>query len=292
MKTPFASTLLILALLAPLPALSQVSLTISIAPPPLPVYTQPMVPGDGYLWTPGYWAWNPNEGDYYWVPGTWVQAPTPGYLWTPGYWGYGPGGFRWNLGYWGPRVGFYGGIVYGHGYNGRGYDGGRWERGAFHYNTTVNNVNKTVVRNVYNTKIVTHNTVNITRVSYNGGGAGVHAQPTAVEQQVRREKHTDATPNQLEHERTAMRTPAQRASINRGAPDVAATPRAAAFDAPQAVKASNPARAPRADGPDAAHKNGKSGNAAQRDNSDDEAPSRKAANQGRSNAPPRPSPGT
>ena len=26
------------------------------APPPLPDYDQPQAPGDGYLWTPGYWG--------------------------------------------------------------------------------------------------------------------------------------------------------------------------------------------------------------------------------------------
>jgi hypothetical protein len=40
------------------------------APPPLPDYEQPQAPGDGYLWTPGYWAW--GGGGYYWVPGGWV----------------------------------------------------------------------------------------------------------------------------------------------------------------------------------------------------------------------------
>lgn len=258
MKTRFAPTALTLAMLAPLAAWSQVSISIGIAPPPLPVYSQPQVPGDGYLWTPGYWAWNGPERDYYWVPGTWVMAPRPGYLWTPGYWGYGSGGYRWNIGYWGPRVGFYGGIDYGHGYNGHGYEGGRWQRGAFHYNTAVNNVNTTIVHNVYNTKVV-NKTVNITRVSYNGGATGVRARPTAVEEQVRREKHIDATPNQVEHERTAMREPEQKASVNHGAPKVAATPKPAAFDAPQAVKASNPAA--RADKPSAAHDD-KGGNTA------------------------------
>ncbi len=43
-------------------------------------------PGDGYVWTPGYWAWGDDIQDYYWVPGTWVPAPEPEYLWTPGYW--------------------------------------------------------------------------------------------------------------------------------------------------------------------------------------------------------------
>ena len=47
----------------------------SFAPPALPVYEQPLCPGEGYLWTPGYWAYDNDYGDYYWVPGTWVMAP-------------------------------------------------------------------------------------------------------------------------------------------------------------------------------------------------------------------------
>jgi hypothetical protein len=27
---------------------------------------QPICPGEGYIWTPGYWAWDGD--DYYWVP--------------------------------------------------------------------------------------------------------------------------------------------------------------------------------------------------------------------------------
>src|SRR5580658_3157592 len=133
-----------------------VAVSITIAPPVLPVYTQPICPGDGYLWTPGYWAW---DSDYYWVPGTWVMAPEPGYLWTPGYWGWGNEGYFFNQGYWGMSVGFYGGIDYGFGYFGRGYEGGRWDNGHFFYNTTLNNVSVNMTRNVYNTR------VNVTSVS-------------------------------------------------------------------------------------------------------------------------------
>src|SRR5579885_1872110 len=59
-------------LAASLPAAAFVSIGISvgIAPPPLPVYEQPIAPGPGYIWTPGYWAWDPAYG-YYWVPGAW-----------------------------------------------------------------------------------------------------------------------------------------------------------------------------------------------------------------------------
>ena len=39
-------------------------------PPPLPEYAQPECPGDGYLWTPGYWSYSPQG--YFWVPGAWA----------------------------------------------------------------------------------------------------------------------------------------------------------------------------------------------------------------------------
>ncbi len=103
------------------------------APPAIPDYTQPPAPGDGYIWTPGYWAW--NGYGYVWVQGAWVAAPYVGALWTPGYWGWGYGGYFWNAGYWGPYVGYYGGINYGFGYFGIGFYGGYWGGGHFWYNT-------------------------------------------------------------------------------------------------------------------------------------------------------------
>jgi hypothetical protein len=83
-----AALLSLLFPLASTAALAQISLSVQIAPPPLPIYVQPEVPGEGYLWTPGYWGWGEDINEYYWVPGTWVLAPQPGYLWTPGYWGF------------------------------------------------------------------------------------------------------------------------------------------------------------------------------------------------------------
>ena len=94
-------------------------------PPPLPTdYEQPEAPGDGYLWTPGYWDY--ATAGYYYVPGAWVAAPFTGALWTPGWWGYAGSGYRWHHGYWGQHVGFYGGVNYGFGYIGYGYQGGYW----------------------------------------------------------------------------------------------------------------------------------------------------------------------
>src|SRR6516165_10569338 len=111
-----------------------VSISANIPPPPLPVYDQPPCPVDGWLWAPGYWAYDPQMG-YYWVPGVWVMPPQIGWLWTPPYWAFYNGIYVWHRGYWGPDIGFYGGIDYGWGYPGTGYIGGIWNGGVFRYNT-------------------------------------------------------------------------------------------------------------------------------------------------------------
>ena len=113
--------LAIVMLAMPASSSAQVLVSITTAPPELPVYEQPICTGEGYIWTPGYWAYGP-EG-YFWVPGTWVLVPEPGLLWTPGYWVWSDGLYVWHAGYWGPQVGFYGGVNYGYGYSGTGYQG-------------------------------------------------------------------------------------------------------------------------------------------------------------------------
>jgi len=154
----------------------QGAVAVTIAPPELPVYEQPICPEEGYLWTPGYWAWDEDYGDYYWVPGTWVPAPEVGFLWTPGYWAWGGRGFTFYEGYWSYQVvGFYGGINYGHGYFGRGFEGGHWDNGRFFYNRSVNNVDVTIIHNVYESPV---NIGNASRVSHNGGEGGIDALPT------------------------------------------------------------------------------------------------------------------
>src|SRR6516162_4260408 len=163
MRTPLLiRSLLFSLLLMSLSAASfgQVGISVSFGPPAIPVYEQPICPGEGYIWTPGYWAWDGD--DYYWVPGTWVLAPEVGFLWTPPWWGWGGSAFIFHPGFWGPVVGFYGGINYGFGYFGHGYEGGRWDRGHFFYNRTVNNINITEIHNVYNTRI---ENVTVNRVS-------------------------------------------------------------------------------------------------------------------------------
>ncbi len=211
----------------------QIGVSITIAPPALPVYEQPVCPGDGYIWTPGYWAWGPDG--YYWVPGTWVLAPQPGFLWTPPYWGWGGGRYFFHEGYWGPRVGFYGGIVYGFGYFGVGFEGGRWDGDRFFYNRSVTNVNVTNIHNVYNTTVINNTTVN--RVSYNGGNGGIQARPTAEQEAAERERHVGPVAAQTQHVEAARSNPQLRASANQGRPPIAATSRPGAFNDREAVPA-------------------------------------------------------
>jgi WXXGXW repeat (2 copies) len=213
----------LLLLVLPVMSMAQVGINISVnlAPPELPVYEQPPIPDEGYLWIPGYWAWGGDEQDYYWVPGTWVLAPQPGFLWTPGYWGSNGGAFVWNEGYWGTRVGFYGGVNYGYGYGGRGFEGGYWQGGHLFYNRSVVNVGTTNITNVYNKTVI--NNVTVTRTSYNGGSGGVRAQPTAGESAAAHAQHLPPTTVQQQHLQVARSNPALRASANHGNPPIAAT---------------------------------------------------------------------
>ena len=192
-------------------AVGQIGVGISVrfGPPALPVYEQPICPAEGLLWTPGYWAYDDDDG-YYWVPGTWVEAPEPGFLWTPGYWGWDNGFYLWNAGYWGPHVGFYGGINYGFGYFGVGFGGGEWRGGTFFYNTAAWHVNNTVIRNVYvNNTVIVNNT---NRVSFNGGPGGVTRRASAEEVRYGHESHLQATGVQVSHQHTASTNRANFAS--------------------------------------------------------------------------------
>jgi WXXGXW repeat (2 copies) len=215
---------------------AQVGISVTFGPPPLPIYEQPLCPGEGYIWTPGYWAYDYDYDDYYWVPGTWVLAPEVGFLWTPGWWGWGGEAFIFHEGYWGPQVGFYGGISYGFGYFGHGYEGGRWDNGQFYYNRSVNNVNVTNIRNVYNTTIVNNNTT-INRVSYNGGNGGITARPSPQEEAAAHERHLPPAAVQTQHAQAARTNPQQRASVNHGRPAVAATDRPGEFNGRAVVPA-------------------------------------------------------
>ncbi|MBT2119654.1 YXWGXW repeat-containing protein [Dyella sp. LX-66] len=242
-RVPFrihlSHSLLGLALLAggatmlPSTATAGVFVSVNIAPPPLPVYVQPPIPAPGYLWVPGYWAYD-DDGGYFWVPGTWVEPPYTGALWTPAWWGWSGGVYVFHTGYWGPRVGFYGGINYGFGYTGVGYAGGYWNRNRFYYNRSVNNVS-THITNVYNKTVINNITVNHT--SYNGGPGGIAARATAQELQAARMQRNGPVAAQRQQMSMAAQNRELRASANHGAPSIAATPRVGAFAAREAMPA-------------------------------------------------------
>jgi hypothetical protein len=191
---------------------------VMVAPPAMPYYEQPAMPAAGYIWTPGYWAW--DRGDYYWVPGTWVEPPDAGLLWTPGYWICRNNVYYWNQGYWGQHVGFYGGVNYGYGYAGSGYAGGYWNGGDFSYNSAVNNFGDVTVANSYEQTVVDDNTTN---VSFNGGVGGTTAVPSQAELAVAYERHMPATMTQAQHQVAASGETQLRASANGGHPPIAAT---------------------------------------------------------------------
>lgn len=194
------------------PAAAQIGISVSIGiPPPLiPYFAQPLIPGPGYIWTPGYWSWDPGCDCYYWVPGMWVLPPRIGWLWTPGYWYWRDGRYLFSRGYWGPRVGFYGGVDYGYGYSGVGYLGGEWRGGQFFYNRSVNNVGAGRVANTFSRPVAS--TAGRNRVSFNGGKGGLTARPTPEQTAAARAPHAQPTSAQTQRANSAAANPSLRAS--------------------------------------------------------------------------------
>ena len=240
-STVVAATLAALVVTAPAPApaaaAARITAEISVrgAPPDLPTYGQPPIPGPGYLWTPGYWLWNEAMG-YYWVPGTWIQPPSAGLLWTPPYWGWNAGAYQFHQGYWGPQVGFYGDVNYGFGYAGTGYQGGHWENGAFRYNRRVNNFGLITIAGAYDGRIAISNR---THLSYAGGEGGLKRAPSAVEYRAEGDRHFPVTGEQQRHVAAAAAVPALAASRANGYPAIAATSYAGQFDGEGVVRLKN-----------------------------------------------------
>ena len=184
---------LVLATLSGAHAFAGIQFTVSIAPPPIVVCDQPACPGDGYIWTPGYYQY--GDYGYYWVPGQWVLPPSVGLLWTPGYWDFVHGRYTWHEGYWGPQVGFYGGINYGNGYSGSGFTGGRWDGKVFLHNTAVSRVDHNVVHNTYVDRTVVQE-IKGPNHAFNGKG-GIKAEPSSHELEAIRAPHEAPTKEQV-----------------------------------------------------------------------------------------------
>lgn len=184
---------------------AQFSISANFGPPPLPVYEQPPCPEPGLMWTPGYWAWDPDQASYYWIPGAWVSAPAPGLLWTPGYWGWERGRFFFHEGYWAPHVGYYGGVNYGFGYGGIGFAGGEWHGDHFFYNSAVMHVDHRFVHETFEDRnrvergFVERNN----HVAFSGGPGGIRHEPGPEERFAEHDRHMDRSPFQHSHEQAA-----------------------------------------------------------------------------------------
>ena len=217
-----ARWLLLTLFLALIPASShaQVAISVGFAPPEMPSYEQPYCPEPNLMWMPGYWAYDQDQGDYYWVPGSWVQAPYDGALWTPPYWGWYGGHYRFHRGYWGRHVGYYGGVNYGYGYGGIGYSGGEWQGNNFRYNTAITRVDENRIHSTYSDRtIVENNTIaNSGRVAYSGGPHGIQHKAQPSELVAARDKHTAPTSVQTQHAAAARTDKTSFAKTNGGHP--------------------------------------------------------------------------
>lgn len=80
-------------LLAVAPAQAAVNVNIDISPPPVQYEAVPQV-RQGYVWAPGYWAYQNRE--YVWVRGRQIAA-RPGQRWVADHW---EAGNRYRAGYW------------------------------------------------------------------------------------------------------------------------------------------------------------------------------------------------
>jgi len=83
------------------------------------------------------------------------------------------------------------------------------------------------ITNVYNRTVI--NNVTINRASFNGPG-GVRRAPTRTELAIAREPHFMPSPDQVRQRERASHEAALRASVNHGAPAIAATERPGLFD--------------------------------------------------------------
>jgi hypothetical protein len=84
------------------------------------------------------------------------------------------------------------------------------------------NVNRTVIRNVYEDRTVINHTTVYSRTSFNGGAGGIQVRENEREAAFARERHVDATMEQQNHMQMAHTDRSNFASVNGGRPQNAA----------------------------------------------------------------------
>jgi hypothetical protein len=73
------------------------AIVVNGAPPAPRVEYAPPMPGAGYAWVPGHWAW---RGSWVWAPGGWKPIPAGRRQWVAGAWVTQGAQSRWQPGYW------------------------------------------------------------------------------------------------------------------------------------------------------------------------------------------------
>jgi hypothetical protein len=134
-----AALIIAAAAAAPLPSLAATRVGLYVgAAPPAPMVERIPAPRHGYVWAPGYWAWNGHR--HAWTSGYWV-AERPGYVYSAPAWYQGDGGWYMEPARWSPygggdryevRRGYEHDRVYERGYDRDRYEHGRrdggWDR--------------------------------------------------------------------------------------------------------------------------------------------------------------------
>ena len=86
------------ALTFPLASEARVNVEIGVAPPP-PRYEVIPPAQVGYVWAPGYWAWDDGHHHHVWHKGRYVLE-RHGYRWTADHWAEHNGRYRYEAGRW------------------------------------------------------------------------------------------------------------------------------------------------------------------------------------------------
>nr|WP_224788874.1 hypothetical protein [Pandoraea terrae] len=86
---------------------AQVSVNVGIGiAPPAPIYEPVPPPRAGYVWAPGYWAWDDYGHKHKWKRGRW-ELERPGYAYESPHWERGGGGWVFVPERWDDRRGRY-----------------------------------------------------------------------------------------------------------------------------------------------------------------------------------------
>ncbi len=70
---------------------------VKTSPPPLRAEVVEPMPGPGFIWIRGHWAWHHERWE--WIGGHWDRAAQPGSVWVPGAWIERHGGWVWVEGH-------------------------------------------------------------------------------------------------------------------------------------------------------------------------------------------------